>query len=465
MLKWEKLLNDGKRKEKNDKKGEDSDTQGVRLEAERDYDRILFANPTRRLADKTQVFPLEVNDSVRTRLTHSHEVSNLARSIGVAISHDYAEEVFGKGHAELQVSRKVPSILAAIGLAHDLGNPPFGHQGEVAMRNWFRSDSCYPEPDNSKDEQEKIHSDFLNFDGNPQTFRLLTRLQILNDDFGLNLTYGTLAALVKYPWFSTSDTNKRAHDTKFGVFESERNVVEDVWQNTGLSEGVRHPLTYIMEACDDIAYLVMDAEDTVKKGCASFYDLIAHLKPSNSDPVIDRVIEYSQGKNREFRGSGSLSASELNEISMQMFRVISISELIKAATSTFVSNIESIMNCEVEAGFELMEKSSGSILCESLRSFDRRNGFQDKSVLRLELEGNNYITSTMDMFWHAITMSKSPFSTYATAQISENYRRAKTRSNQSDYYKNCQLIADSMAGMTDGFLILTHNDLNSLYRK
>ena len=91
--------------------------------------------------------------------------------------------------------------------------------------------------------------------------------------------------------------------------------------------------------------------------------------------------------------------------------------------------------------------------------------FKTKSVLRLELEGNNYITSTMDMFWHAITMSKSPFSTYATAQISENYRRAKTRSNQSDYYKNCQLIADSMAGMTDGFLILTHNDLNSLYRK
>jgi dGTPase len=117
--------------------GESMGTAGGRTESERDYDRILFATPTRRLADKTQVFPMEENDSVRTRLTHSFEVSNLARSIGVRLAFEHAEEVFGPDHELLQVKRNVPSLLAAIGLAHDLGNPPFGHQGELAIQQWF----------------------------------------------------------------------------------------------------------------------------------------------------------------------------------------------------------------------------------------------------------------------------------------------------------------------------------------
>jgi len=259
MLTWEKLLNNIRRKEIHG--SQESMRTGVnRTECERDYDRILFATPTRRLADKTQVFPMEENDSIRTRLTHSYEVCNLARSIGVRLAFEHAEKVFGSDHEQLVVKRNVPSLLAAVGLAHDLGNPPFGHQGEIAMQQWFK--------ENKFGDNIKIEVDFLNFDGNAQAFRLLTRLQVLNDEFGLNLTLGTLAGLIKYPSIYGS-TNKGGFN-KFGIFKSEKSIIQEVWENTGLNEGIRHPLAYVMEACDDIAYSIIDAEDTVKKGYHHF---------------------------------------------------------------------------------------------------------------------------------------------------------------------------------------------------
>jgi HD domain len=159
MLTWEKLLNNVRRKDLH-QNPESAGTAAGRTEIERDYDRILFSTPTRRLADKTQVFPMEVNDSVRTRLTHSHEVSNLARSIGVRLAFDHAEIVFGAGHERLQVKRNVPALLAAVGLGHDLGNPPFGHQGEIAIQQWFKEGRAGADVD----------SDFTGFDGNAQTF-------------------------------------------------------------------------------------------------------------------------------------------------------------------------------------------------------------------------------------------------------------------------------------------------------
>src|SRR5574337_594738 len=276
MLTWEKLLNPVRRADLHKKDRASLNTTAGRTQVERDYDRVLFATPVRRLADKTQVFPMEQHDSIRTRLTHSHEVSNLARSIGVRLAFEHAEAVFGEDHESLQVKRNVPALLAAVGLAHDLGNPPFGHQGEVAMQRWFAE----------RGGAGDIDEDFMQFDGNAQTFRLLTRLQVLNDQFGLNLTVATLAALVKYP--SVYGSADKGGFKKYGVFKSERGIIEEVWEQTGLSKGLRHPLAYVMEACDDIAYSVIDAEDTVKKGYASFYDLIDHLESETaSDDVTN----------------------------------------------------------------------------------------------------------------------------------------------------------------------------------
>jgi dGTPase len=449
MLTWQKLLNPIRRKELHGSR-ESMGTSAGRTEIERDYDRILFATPTRRLADKTQVFPMEEHDSIRTRLTHSHEVSNLARSIGVHLAFEHTEKVFGPEHESLQVKRNVPSMLAAVGLAHDLGNPPFGHQGELAMQQWF----------NEQSKDKDFHIDFLEFDGNAQTFRLLTRLQVLNDQFGLNLTLGTLAALIKYP--SIYGSKDKGGFKKYGVFNSEEHIVTEVWKHTGLEAGVRHPLAYIMEACDDIAYSIIDAEDIVKKGYASFYDVMDYLDDvASSDSVTTKVLEASRNKNKEFKKE-KLSSRELNDISMQMFRVKAISEMVSAATTVFVENIEKLMSARVPSGFELIKDSRCAVLCAAAKNFDYRHGFQHKEVLRLELKGNNYIKSMMTMLWNAIsTQDRHPFERYVFGEISENYRRVYEETDKSSYAQ-CQLICDALSGMTESYLVKKNDEYKSL---
>jgi len=450
MLTWEKLLCHTRRKDLHDSP-ESMNTGGGRTELERDYDRILFATPTRRLADKTQVFPMEENDSIRTRLTHSHEVSNLARSIGVRLAFDNAEKVFGSNHEELQVKRNVPPMLAAVGLAHDLGNPPFGHQGEISMQQWF-----------TESKLNGVDSDFLEFDGNAQTFRLLTRLQVLNDQFGLNLTLGTLAALLKYP--SIYGSGNKGGFKKYGIFQSEKLIIEDVWKHTGLAEGIRHPLAYVMEACDDIAYSIIDAEDTVKKGYASFYDLMDYLETTNDDDVTKEVLKVSRRKNNEFKKE-ILSSHELDDISMQMFRVKAITEMVQSATKTFVENVDKMMDGTIDPGFELIKNSKSAQLCKTVKDFDFRYGFQHKDVLKLELQGNNYIKSMMTMLWKGISTDgehkNNPFERFAFGEISENYRRVFLDTDKSDYAKY-QLLCDAVSGMTESHLIKKHDELKAL---
>ena len=226
-------------------------------------------------------------------------------------------------------------------------------------------------------------TDFLRFGGNCQTFRLLTRLQILNDEYGLNLTYATLAGLLKYPVFSDSDALDRFG--KFGIFESEREIAEDVWRYTGLSEGIRHPLAYVMEACDDIAYSVIDAEDIVKKNYASFNDLIDFLQP-NDDVVTRGVVASVLQKNEEFKRH-SLSSSELSDLSMQMFRVKAVAEMVKSATTAFVRNIDRVMSADLPSRFELLAESDSGPLCSALKEFDERHGFKNPAVLRWSFRG------------------------------------------------------------------------------
>ena len=420
------------------------DTGAGREEIERDYDRILFLAATRRLADKTQVFPMEPIDSVRTRLTHSLEVSNLARSIGVRLAFDYYH-VFDGAAEDLTTKRTVPALLAAVGLAHDLGNPPFGHQGERAICNWFTN------------HEEEFDADFNKFDGNCQTLRLLTKLQILNDNFGLNLTCATLAALMKYPAFHNTTHNFK----KFGVFQSDRSTVEEVWTQTGLKEGQRHPLAFVMEACDDIAYSVIDAEDTVKKGYASFYDLIDHLS-SESDDVTKDVVEAAKATNSEFKRKKGLSSREVNDLSMQMFRVKAISVMVAKATAAFVRNIDRIMNYHAGHDLALIDQSDCKNLCKSLKDFDGRYGFQNPAVLKLELEGSNYISNTMDMLWRCIEDPRgTPFTKYGYGRISENYRRVYELSAKKLADK-AHLLCDSISGMTENYLVSLHDELAKL---
>ncbi|MCR4457861.1 dGTP triphosphohydrolase [Pseudescherichia sp. L3] len=491
-MQWSRLLNSERRKNK--RKQNEAVThlqappsQEWRQEIERDFDRLLFAAPTRRLADKTQVYPLDRNDSVRMRLTHSHEVANFARGIGMRLAFDLKEEVFGTLPMDLCVERDVPALLAAIGLAHDLGNPPFGHQGEAAMRAWYKRHLKKAVEESEEIDNPSIFNDFFKFDGNSQTFRLVTKLQILNDTYGLNLTYATLAALIKYP--SSSYTLSPGVWSKHGYFYSEEKVVEEVWKETGLAEGVRHPFTWLMEACDDIAYSVLDAEDTVKKGLASYHDLIDHLECWNEgkDAIINEVVEQTKKKNSEYREQQrDLTPAEINDMNMQMFRVKSTIALVNSVVDAFIRHIDKLMShsCTMT---DLIGVSSAKALCEALKDFDKTRGYRHPSVLKLELQGSNYIQSLMDMLWVGIHghktkreqekeqkgdqkfrdvyLSNTPFGRYAYGRISENYRRIFEDENNTlpVLYKEAQLLSDAISGMTDNYLIRFHDELKSLY--
>lgn len=463
--KWESLLNPNRRKSG----GSDCNPDETRTEIERDYDRILFSTPVRRLADKTQVFPLDKNDSVRTRLTHSHEVSNLARSIGTALVYKHST-----AHSA-SAARDIPACLAAVGLAHDLGNPPFGHQGEAAIQSWFKDNqTAVLAP--LKDSPQQLN-DFLKFEGNAQGFRLLTKLQLLSNNFGLDLTYATLAALMKYPTASNQLDKSKAAMKKHGFFFSEQKIAEDVLSKTGLGMGRRHALAYLMEACDDIAYVVLDVEDAVKKGLVSYADLIAYLKHNYKDEngiedeIIRKVVEESFEKHTTYRNEYDLSPLELDDVSMQRFRVAAIRELIIMARSTFVDYESEFVNGTSIEG--ILARSKGEKLRRLLKDFAITNAYQHKDVLKVELEGYNVIRGLMDIFWAGIidredpndvkSKRNSPFTKFVFGRISENYRRVYEKSDELPVrYRDCQLLTDMISGMTDSYAVDLYKELNSM---
>jgi len=463
---WEKLLCSNRRKKKGHEKPSTSPEH--RTEIERDYDRILFSTPVRRLADKTQVFPLDKNDSVRTRLTHSHEVSNLARSIGTALVFQSESETF---QSVPHFQRNIPALLAAVGLVHDLGNPPFGHQGERAIQSWFSvNDKVLCELETKQQKQ-----DFLRFEGNAQAFRLVTRLQLINDDYGLDLTYATLAAMMKYPTASSELDETHVAKKKHGFFASEKHVVEAVHHATGLGLGERHALTYVMEACDDMAYVVLDAEDAVKKELASFSDLMVFLKTkSNGDPLINEVVQQSENKHNIHQMIPNLSPLELNDVSMQRFRVYAIGGMVNAVTKAFNINQDNLLQGNLSN--PLIKKSDAKELCAKLKEFSKLHAYSHSSVLGLELQGFNVIQGLMDMIWAAIidraistelsSTRKHPFTKYVYLRISENYRRIFENPTEEDKnlptrYRECLLLTDMISGMTDSFALDLYNDLSS----
>lgn len=465
MSAWCLLLNSDRRRPTSSQQSSLAVGHEVRTEIERDFDRVLFSSPVRRLADKTQVFPLEKNDSVRTRLTHSHEVANLARAIGIdlAFNHGIAADT-------PQPQRDVPALLATIGLAHDIGNPPFGHQGEAAIQNWFHDNQA--RVFGGHDElTEAMRRDFLQFEGNAQALRLLTQLQVINDTYGLNLTHASLAALMKYTVPSDAVSRDRVEARKPGFFQSEQGIVQDVWAATGLSDGRRHPLTYIMEACDDIAYSVLDVEDAVKKRLVSYHDVVAWLEHhAGDDPLTRRVVNQAQLAHREYRDE-NLSPAELNDISMQVFRIRAIGALIGAVTHTFLDHRRAIE--QGTFGHELLKRSEAARFIEALKQFNLRHAYKHKSVLEVELTGFRVIHDLMDLFWEAITCRENdehpgsprltPFATYAYGRISENYRRVfeSPLNPMPVRYREMQLLTDMISGMTDTYALSLCDELQA----
>ena len=499
MMDWVRLLNDKrfsdllKRKQPVDRPpGPSFASKENRLAQERDHDRILFSTPFRRMGDKTQVFPLESIESIRTRLTHSYEVANLARSLGREIAETLTEKLPGNA------IRTIPATLAAVGLAHDIGNPPFGHQGELAIRAWFKKNvkelfECpvSPPESNPSDVQldvkkltEQQKNDFLLFEGNAQTLRVLTKLQVIDDDLGLNLSVSTLASIMKYVAASDKTEKSKQPRKKVGFFASECSLVERIRKETGLEGDARHPLALVMEASDDIAYSVLDAEDAIKKGIVSLNDLLAALESLSgskcgSDVVITHLCELARWEFKNLRMQ-NLHPSELQDVATQKFRVHAIHLIVSAVGQAFSENYDVIMSGKFEA--ELMNVSEVSLLCRELKKFDRENAFSHKSVLEIELNGFDVLNRLMDFLWIGISerenyeelssKRQSPFAAYVYSRISKNYRRVfegKVRHYHPEAslpirYKEMQLLTDMVSGMTDQFCIDLHRELERHYR-
>lgn len=263
-MEWKNLLC-----EKRQSSSKVNNKTDLRNEFQKDYHRIICSASFRRLQDKTQVFPLDNSDFVRTRLTHSLEVASFAKSLGQT-AFQYLIDNNRDEELTPEIKEKVCSILECAGLLHDIGNPPFGHFGEDSIRNWFRNNLSEIEFKGTSVENnlnEQMKNDLYHFEGNAQALRLLTKLHYLVDENGMHLTYALLNTLIKYP-VSSCEINKKSgniKDKKMGYYFAEQELFEDITESTG-AINCRYPLTYLLEAADDIAYHTADIEDAVKKG-------------------------------------------------------------------------------------------------------------------------------------------------------------------------------------------------------
>jgi len=313
---------------------------GDRTEFEQDLSRVVFSTPVRRLQDKTHVFPLEQHDAVRTRLTHSLEVSSVARDLsqaavrrlGNAIPQEYA-------HA-------ISTIAATCALLHDVGNPPFGHAGERAIQDWFagklREDARFVGTlvEREGDELRYLPAaqDFLQFDGNAQMVRLVGRLQVLSDDNGLNLTYATLSAACKYV-VSACDTLPEKHDqSKPGFFETERELIERVQAETGTGVA-RNPITYLVEAADDIVNVCIDLEDGIRKRVFRFPEMIEDLEAHGAGGLATALKNSAQA----FVQKSGLGGLNIDVVYAQAFRTRLMAKLIPAVLNEFQNSYDAIM--------------------------------------------------------------------------------------------------------------------------
>jgi dGTPase len=455
-MNWTKLLNADRRRQT-------TSPGDHRIQFERDFDRAVFSNPVKRLQDKAQVFPLEPHDAVRTRLTHSLEVSSVARGLATAA----AKWLRARKHISGDMDRAIEAIAATCGLIHDLGNPPFGHAGEDAIRSWFKR----PERDKllrvSLNGDEQQIQDFLKFEGNAQSLRLVATLQVLADDSGLNLTFGTLSALGKY-LASSAQADSEATNRAFrkpGYFASEAEIVREVRDKTGTGDA-RNPICYLVEAADDIVYLAADVEDAVKKGVLSWRQVRESLTSTPAASVTS-ALAFQE---RILKAGRSRTPSDLDDDTWaSAFRTAAIKVMVDAALKVFQKRYDAIMKGEYEGA--LVPDSQAAELAKRLRKIGTTWVYPTRSTLTLELMGHQVIGDLMDVFWEGAAVlprkglpKTSDFSGKAAALFSRNYRAVFQRfvANKPtlpETYHRFQLVTDYICGMTDSFAKRLHAEL------
>ena len=454
---WPTLLNTNRRRRT-------SSSDDHRTAFDRDFDRSIFSTPLKRLQDKAQVFPLETHDAVRTRLTHSLEVSSVARGLATRC----ASWLVQQEAISPEFQRPIEVIAATCGLIHDLGNPPFGHAGENAIRAWFQQDHNRELLCTLLDDQQE-QQDFLKFEGNAQSLRLVARLQILADDTGLNLTFGTLSALAKYiaPSHKADGDHPNHACRKPGYFKSEADIVAQIRDETGTGNA-RNPICFLVEAADDIVYLPADIEDAVKKHVLSWSELEAELKEHAHADSVKASLDLQQ---HILTVNGVHSGSDLDDdIRATVFRTAAIRTMVDAVCSVFQNHYDDIMHGRYVG--TLLKDSDANPLRRCLRRIGETRVYPTRSTLTLELMGYRVIGDLMDVFWKgaqeldsAISPKTSTFPGKAAALFSNNYlkvfQQARTgpRPSLPLPYHQLQIVTDYVCGMTDSFATRLHADL------
>ena len=469
MMKWEQLLSAKRHRQVSSVAKTKED---LRNEFEKDYHRIIGSASFRRLQDKTQVFPLDQSDFIRTRLTHSLEVSSYAKSLGQNIGeyiiHHIKDETFSWKQRE-----EICNILECAGLIHDIGNPPFGHFGEIVIREWFQRNLPKLQYKGEAVEQllsEEMRQDFYHFEGNAQALRLVSKLHYLVDEYGMNLTYALLNTIVKYP-VSSLEINKNSEDIKdkkLGYYCADREIFEAIIKETG-TEGKRHPLTFVLEAADDIAYKTADIEDGFVKGFISYAQLKEELRmleerePHNPFRPMEKLEhKYQSGIRRQVQNPEEYAVKNWI-IQVQGF-------LINCATYGFTSNYRAIMEGTYKT--DVFCGTYGQGLMNLLGDLAYRKIFDTPTIYKLEMKESVILNFLMDKFVNAVlyydTGSKlSEVDKRLVSFISDNYKsayhhQAQGKSEEEKLYLRLLLATDTICGMTDSYAKRLYQELNAM---
>ena len=462
-------------------------------ETESDRGRVVFSAPFRRLAQKTQVFALDADASVRSRLTHSLEVGFLGRLIAQKACRKLSDHV-GMS-AEIQAA--FANLVETACLIHDIGNPPFGHFGESAIRKWFtdHGSNCFVEAASPAGNELNIFRteflpDFEGFDGNAQGFRIITKLQWQRDEYGLNLTLSQLATFLKYLRATNEPRDSHEFRKKAGYFRSEASIVSDIWKYFALNiRAQRFPLAYIVEAADDIAYCLSDIEDALDKGLTSENAIREGLLRSWESEAS------SSGASKAFlidKLDGAWNQPESALMSKKStffdFKTKLTGELVEAAATAYASQHTEILSGDAKPLLHLSVDHYASL--EALKDFARKEIFRAREVEDIELAGYQIIHGLLGHLRPLLALRGDDFETvvqrkkdsasgsnldmhrrlynlvpnkhrmayeHAVSQLGEQPKR-----RLEEWFLRAHLIVDYVSGMTDGFALDTYQLLSGI---
>ncbi len=441
MMNWEQLLS--LKRFGDTQKRERAQQDETRLGFEVDFDRIIFSSAFRSLQDKTQVIPLSKTDFVHTRLTHSLEVSVVGRTLGRRVGKELLER-----HPHLKelgyTFNDFGAIVAAASVMHDIGNPPFGHSGEKAIGEYFKTGKGLQYKDQLTDLE---YQDLIDFEGNANGFKILTENRE-GIQGGLRLSYATLGAFLKYPKESLpKKPTKHIVDKKYGFFQSEKDAFLDVVQDLGLlkkeSEGVsyyRHPLAYLVEAADDICYTIIDFEDGINLG------LIEE----------DYALEYMIKLVKDTIDSKKYHSLQHTKDRVSYLRALAIGVLINEAVAIFLDNEEAILNGTFDKG--LLDKCKYEAQINDIIKISVDKIYRSKEVVEKEVAGYKIIADLLDVFVTALNNKfdnkQSNYDKLVLNLIPQEYQQDK-----ASLYDRIMQISSYVAGLSDGYAIRLHRKI------